>query len=104
MTSAKNTALAYMYRDASNYKWSHTIVLEGTIRRENIQNYLIDGEFFLPRDIGLKCLTPYPRTEDDHDWHTIRSFTATTKPADFCSADDFINRFRHQYEKSWKYA
>ena len=93
-----------MYRDASNYKWSRTIILEGTIKREDIENYLIDGEFFLPLEVGLKCLTPCPRTEDDHDWHTIRSLTTTTKQADFCSANDFVNRFQHQHEKSWKYA
>jgi hypothetical protein len=72
-----NTRIAYLYRDAANYKTWGEEVIEGTLTLEQLTPYLIDGEFFIPEDVGMPCLQPDPGTEDDHDLHTIEELTET---------------------------
>jgi len=67
-----NTRICYLYRDASNYKQYNEAVLIGEMTKEQlarIARCLSQGEFFVPRDVGLPemRITDY-RTDDDHCW------------------------------------
>jgi len=83
-----NTLLEYLYRDASNYKQHGSVVLQGTISPKDIRPLLIDGEYFIPSQVGLPDLqhkfrdqgVDYP-TGDDHAWHEIASMRPTRKQA-----------------------
>jgi len=69
-----NTKISYMYRDGSNYKHYHSLVVEGAIAFSQIEPYLND-EFFIPLQVGLSDLQPFMRgfpNDDDHAWHTLR--------------------------------
>lgn len=77
-----NTAIEYLYRDASNYKsWNHA-VLPGTV--DDAQNKEIFeccdcGEFFIPEQVGLDAdrLDDFERNDDDHLWCELISISAT---------------------------
>lgn len=99
-----NTAIEYVYRDASNYKWFETVVVRGSLKYEDLQPYLINGEFFVPGNVGLKSLTPEVRNEDDHDWHAIFALTPTDQPSTAGSAEDLVKRFQIQHRTSWSHA
>jgi len=83
-----NTLLEYLYRDASNYKQFGSVVLQGSISVKDIRPLLIDGEYFIPSQVGLPDLQhkfkeqefEYP-TGDDHAWHEIVSMRTTRKQA-----------------------
>jgi hypothetical protein len=99
--SEHNTEICYIYRDASNYKWFDEVVVSGELHFEDFKEYLIDREFFIPELVGLKCLTPEIRNEDDYDWHAIFSLTPTSKAANFISAAELVARFKLQHRKGW---
>lgn len=101
--SGGNTEFEYRYRDASNYKWHASVVLAGSLRLQDIKPYLIDGEFFVPELVGLKCLTPEIRNEDDHDWHEVIALNPTSAPANFIPAEEFLRQFQTQHRKGWVY-
>lgn len=67
------TAIHYLYRDASNYKTGHNVLVKGVLTDEQIQEILDslqDGEYFNPDDLKvpeIKRITPDGKiTEDDH--------------------------------------
>ena len=97
-----NTKITYKYRDAGNYKTWGEEVIEGTLTLNQLAPYLIDTEFFIPRDIGLPDLQPQPKTEDDHDLHTIEELTETTeKPTIRINAETLINNFKQARVGEW---
>ena len=74
-----NTRIAYLYRDASNYKAGGEIVVTGHLTFSDIAPYLDGGEFFIPQQVGLEPLqsklTAYSdgqTNDDDHVWHELR--------------------------------
>ena len=90
-----NTAVAVLYRDASNYKVSDTVVLTGRYEDEDlkvIQAKLDDGQFFIPSQVGLNDLHGQLQqydsdasldangiNEDDHPWHELDLPDAVTR-------------------------
>lgn len=74
-----NTRLSYLYRDASNYKTSQTVVLAGEASeadRTLIDSRLDQGEWFIPSEVGLRDLQRDFQSggnlyEDDHVWHEL---------------------------------
>ncbi len=75
-----NTLFAYMYRDASNYKFSKEVILEGELTFDEIYTYLLYYEYFIPSVVGLENLHPDTLTIDDHKWHEINEIQSTDKP------------------------
>lgn len=80
-----NTRIRYLYRDASNYKQHHDVVLSGVIAESDVRCCLWEGEYFLPAFVGLPTLQEKFReqgfnvpTEDDHPWHEIENVCGTT--------------------------
>ncbi|WP_394969916.1 hypothetical protein [Candidatus Allofournierella merdipullorum] len=74
-----NTLMSYLYRDASNYKVTNTVVLAGIITQEQIDEIaeaLNAGCYFIPSQIGLPEKRFDDYTEDDHCWFELDPETA----------------------------
>lgn len=95
------TRVDYMYRDASNYKFHGEFVVSGTLLRLHLEDFLFDGEFFVPHEIGLAHLLTYSMNEDDHYLHTFERFHKTEAAEVLCSAEDFIGRVKQANKKGW---
>lgn len=101
---SENTRINYYYRDASNYKFATSVVLNGelsALQIHNIENKCQESKFFLPEQVGLDTVFnqlidkgySFP-TEDDHPWHTLSSITSTeSEPTEDISANDFYDLF-----------
>lgn len=66
-----NTKMYYLYRDASNYKKSNEVVLEGEFTEEDVDRIMAtlqDGMYFIPENVGLDCERFVDWTEDDHPY------------------------------------
>lgn len=51
-----NTKISYLYIDADNYKVWNEVVIKGVltvVHKQVIQKCLLDGEYFIPRAVGL---------------------------------------------------
>ena len=81
-----NTRIDYLYRDSGNYKTYNSIVIAGTLTKEQIDSILScldEGEFFLPAQVGF----PEERSSDydpscDHPWFELNrfGFSETNEP------------------------
>ncbi len=97
-----NTIIQYLYRDASNYKKWNEVIIRGELSSEQLERIeacLFDGEYFVPRSVGLPevRITDY-RTDDDHCWFewavcdVEMEFTEACPTVDM-SADELVERF-----------
>ncbi len=82
-----NTRLDYLYRDASNYKQTSSVVFTGTLSaadRERFVAALDRGEWFIAEQVGLVNLRERwaSPSEDDHIWHESAGLWPTDEPAD----------------------
>ena len=75
-----HTAIDYNYRDASNYKASGTIYLDGPLSVDDIafiKSKLNESSYFIPGDLTgievaeLQSTLPSFPSEDDHVWHEL---------------------------------
>lgn len=100
------TAFEYRYRDASNYKVSGRILLDGQLSksdRAQITSKLHDGEFFIAEQVGIPPLyqalyelSDGP-TDDDHAWHEFDAIVDEPSVNDeilWGSAADLVSRFQ----------
>lgn len=103
-----NTKIEYMYRDANNYKKFTTVILEGELTPEEIQQILDcrnEGEFFIAQQIGLpeNRFDSYD-PESDHPWMTLcdDAFSLTeASPTMGVSAKEILSRFLSA-KNNWK--
>ncbi len=101
-----NTQIHYLYRDASNYKAHHEIIVHGKITFADITPHLESGEFFIPSQVGLPDLQSQlgKPTDDDHAWHhlTPDDFIPTSAPPTVkLTACGLRNRFRRAHAAGW---
>jgi hypothetical protein len=81
-----NIRLAYLYRDASNYKQHGEVILSNETQRtieaidQTIRSLLSDGCFFIARQVQLEERFFAVVNEDDHPWHEFVQVEATTDP------------------------
>lgn len=95
-----NTIIEYLYRDASNYKQWNKVVIRGELSSEQLERIeaCLDGEYFVPRSVGLPefRITDY-RTDDDHcwfEWEVYDEIELTeASPTVDISADELVERF-----------
>jgi hypothetical protein len=106
-----NTIVAYLYRDASNYKQHEKFILLGEITEEGkaaVLSKLEGGENFIPSQVGLDDLQtrmPSEIGEDDHVWHELDSdcFSLTKDaPTLKMTASELVKRFKAV--KKWNVA
>lgn len=98
-----NTRIHYLYRDASNYKQGHEVVVAGEIRYNKIKDKLDDGVYFIASQVGLPDIQtkwrekgyPFP-SEDDHVYCELRKddlkFTDQNPTIDL-TAEELRNNF-----------
>ena len=95
-----NTKISYLYRDASNYKRHHEIIVSGMLTQKDIAEILDalnEGEYFIPEQIGFPAERFSDTTEDDHCWMELEkdSFEFTFfKPTIDMSAKEVVEQFR----------
>lgn len=96
----QRTEISYLYRDASNYKKTTTVVINGRVTVEQIKTVLEcldEGMYFIPNQIGF----PENRFEEadfavDHCWFEMDeySFKLTNEPATMqLTPDDVVKLF-----------
>ena len=95
------TKVTYRYRDASNFKFWGQFLVSGEFGIELVLDYLFEGEFFVPHEVGLPHLLNLPMNQDDHYLHTFEDFEIVSEGVATCSADDLVKRFKEASEKGW---
>ena len=96
----ENTKIYYLYRDASNYKKGNEAIVEGAITQEQIDTImdcLDEGEYFIPKQVGLPEVRFDKITEDDHCWFELDKygFTATDEePTVRMTIDELVEKFK----------
>lgn len=101
-----NTRINYIYRDASNYKAGNTVVFRGEITEEQKNQILSccdEGEYFIPRQVGMPENRFEDITEDDHPWFELEidGFELTdAEPDTPRSVDDLVMAFARAKD-SW---
>ncbi len=94
-----NTRVAYLYRDASNYKMPNAAVVSGSVSecQANIIMECLDcGLYFIPRQVGLPEERFGEWTDDDHCWFELQrdGFEATGREPDTdMTADELVGKF-----------
>lgn len=95
--SITNTRLAYLYRDADNYKVRHEVVFAGQMSEDEkmrIIASLEDGEYFFPGPLGLNDERFGSETEADHPFFEFCYFEETPdKPTTNISIAEIVKRF-----------
>lgn len=95
-----NTRLDYLYRDASNHKQWHHVIVAGELSFAALAPYLDEGIYFIPQQVGLEALQARfgdTLTTEDHPWHELYAENvAFTKiaPTLAVTAHDLLERFR----------
>lgn len=95
-----NTKITYLYRDAANWKKLNIAVVSGVItepQKDIIMSHLYEGEYFIPRQVGLPELRFSKITDLDHCWFELsrNSFEATNEsPTEIINVDELVQRFR----------
>lgn len=106
----RNTRIEYLYRDASNYKIRNACVVKGTLteaQQAEIYTCLVDGEYFIPGDVGLPETRFAEYTEDDHPWFEMDAdaFSETALAPDVdITADELVDAFRKRkdgWQEEW---
>jgi hypothetical protein len=95
-----NTALIYLYRDASNYKeWGRTVLAgppsDGL--QERLIAALLGGEWFIAHEVGLPSLYLFEHgepTRDDHIRHEFSGVEHTDEaPTDPRTFEELVAAF-----------
>jgi hypothetical protein len=95
------TRIDYLYRDASNYKfWGHFVV-SGELAMDQLRDYMLEREWFIPGAVGLLSLVPECRSEDDHDLHEICDCRSVANEQPVCSASEFVRRMAIVSNRGW---
>lgn len=96
----KNTKIGYLYRDASNWKQWNECIVEGIIDADGIKaimDSLDEGEYFIPRAVGMPETRFAKWTDDDHAYFELNSddFSYTDdEPDTGIDAETLIARFK----------
>ena len=81
-----NIRVAYLYRDASNYKLNGEVIFsnESLLNLEEIEkqirSLLNEGEYFIARQVHLEERFFDVVNDDDHPWHEFVMVEATNDP------------------------
>lgn len=105
-----NTLLAYLYRDADNYKEWGSIVFSGEITddlRNRFVRALEGEEFFIADQIRVPEVFPntWPIYAADHCWHAFSDFELTAEaPNDRFSRtiEEFVREVERADSDGWR--
>lgn len=100
-----NTKFWYLYRDASNNKKMNSVVVKGTFQasdEETVKAALSEGEYFIPRQIGLPEERFGELNEDDHCWFEYIEMTPTSEAVTVdLTVAQLIERFTATGSSGW---
>lgn len=92
-----NTKIDYLYRDGSNYKIRNQQTVEGTLSDGQIEEIMAscdDGNYFVPRQVGLPEERFGDITDDDHGWFELLEISTTDrKPSVKMTAEEMHRNF-----------
>lgn len=103
-----NTRIAYLYRDACNYKSHNEVVVAGKISDEQMEivlDSLDEGLYFIPSQIGLPEIRFEEETEDDHPWFELERYgfcLTTDAPTVDITIEQLVEAFANAAEEGWK--
>ena len=97
------TKVEYLYRDYGNWKFYGEFLLSGEFDLEAARPFLFEGDKFIPREVGLKSLTPKKTNEDDHWLHEIvdTKFIAKTRAKPLMRSDEFMQLLKKADAMGW---
>ncbi len=102
-----NTAINYLYCDASNYKAHNKCIINGVLTEQQqitILSCLFNGEFFIPRLVNLPEIRFEDGiTEDDHPFFSLQRDSFSTVNADptvKITPAELVSLFK-KYARSW---
>lgn len=95
------TEVSYMYRDASNYKFHGSFIVDGELSNADLEPYLFDGESFVPTEVGLPHLLDVSMNEDDHWLHEFSRFSPISDGTPICTASKLIELFQIAHRRGW---
>lgn len=81
-----NIRVAYLYRDASNYKQHGEVIFSNEKQlavdeiEKQIRSFLSDGLFFIAQQMHVEERFFDVVSDDDHPWHEVVSVEATSDP------------------------
>ena len=81
-----NIRVAYLYRDASNYKQHGEVIFSNEKQfavdeiEKQIRSFLSDGQFFITRQVHVEERFFDVVSDDDHPWHELVMVEATSDP------------------------
>lgn len=104
-----NTKIDYLYRDGSNYKMPNHQIVEGVLTDCQIKEIMAscdDGEYFVPRQVGLPEERFGEVCDDDHAWFEMQRISIVDeKPTVDLTAEElyqnFIKAFGNWDETLW---
>lgn len=77
-----NTLIEYEYRDAEGYSVFDIVIVKGScLQEDKIKDCYLDGEFFIPSQVGLPDLQEGWNSSRDHVNHKILRIEPTEAPA-----------------------
>lgn len=93
--------ITYLYRDAANYKFWGAFVVEGVLRLEDINSYMLDRTYFIPEAIGIPSSVPDARNQDDHVLHKIASIEPCEQSAYAFTSEELVGLMRARNDRGW---
>ena len=102
-----NTKMNYLYRDGANYKAHNEYIVKGEITEKQIKRIIkcLDGEFFIPEQLGLPIVRPDDKlTPDDHCFCELYEddFETTTDDAyEDITCEELVQRFEKAAKDGW---
>jgi hypothetical protein len=104
MSSSRNVAFDYMYRDAGNYKKHEAVIFRGIPDADlvaldaAIRVSLIDGMFFYPQKVGIPMLNLDEYGHDDEQDVTWNEYVGVRVTDENVTGertiDEFVVRFK----------
>lgn len=97
----KYSRVNYLYRDAGNYKFRGSFEVAGDLSFNQIQEFLIYGEYFIPEKVGVSSLAPEVMNDDDHQLHEIEGIVSAERAENSIPASNIKRRFKKASQEGW---
>jgi hypothetical protein len=93
--------VSYLYRDAGNYKFRGSFVVDGSFHLDQIEPFLFDSAYFVPERVGLPALRPKLINDDDHQLHEFESVEVYSGKQLGIPASEVLSRFKRAARSGW---
>lgn len=101
MKGQQTRKVVYLYRDAGNYKFWGEFNVRGELSLDDLGPHLLDGEYFVPQQIGVLSLVPQVRNDDDHLLHEFCQIEPAPTGPYLCTSRELLTRIRRANAQGW---